>query len=124
MGTVRAAGWTARPAIVEKAVTVDNGSPPPRETEAAAIVYRGYKLIHNTKRPAGAPEFELYDFYQDRLDQKNVAPEHPDQVERLAKALAAWRQWAQAARLKPDSEAAKGMTAEQLEQLRSLGYIK
>ena len=83
-----------------------------------------WKLIHNVVRPADKAEFELFDFYQDPLDQKNVAAEHPDVVERLAKNLDAWHQMAQAAKLKPDSELAKGMTREQLEQLRSLGYVK
>ena len=45
-------------------------------------------------------------------------------VERLAKSLDAWHQMAKAAKLKPDSELTKGMTKEQLDQLRSLGYVK
>lgn len=40
------------------------------------------------------------------------------------KALAGWLQQAKAARLKPDSELAQGLSRERLEQLRSLGYPK
>jgi hypothetical protein len=69
-------------------------------------------------------EFELFDFYKDPLDQKNVAADHPDVVERLGKQLEAWKRMATQAKLKPDSEETKGMTAEQLERLRSLGYVK
>jgi arylsulfatase A-like enzyme len=58
-GTLKAAG-AGRSAITEKAVTKENGAPPPRDTESASIVSGHWKLIHNTKRPAGAREFELY----------------------------------------------------------------
>ena len=50
------------PALSEKAaVTGERGAPPPRDTESVAVVAGGWKLIHNTRRPAGTPEFELYD---------------------------------------------------------------
>jgi arylsulfatase A-like enzyme len=118
-------GWNRRPLIAEKhPAGVGGDTDFPNAAQAYAIVDAPWKLIHNVVRAPGAPEFELYDFYRDQLDQKDVAGEHPDQVQRLKEELARWRRWAEAARLKPDSEAAKGMTAEQLEQLRSLGYIK
>ncbi|MGH9462635.1 MAG: hypothetical protein ACRD1X_15575, partial [Vicinamibacteria bacterium] len=93
-------------------------------TESYAIMDGNWKLIHNVARPPERPEFELFDFIKDPLDQKNVAAEHPDVVERLAKQLEAWKRMATQARLKPDSEATEGMSAEQLEQLRSLGYVR
>ena len=52
-----------------------------------AIVDGDWKLIQNVIRPPDKPEFELFDFYKDPLDQKNVAAEHPDVVARLAKGL-------------------------------------
>ena len=94
------------------------------QTECYAIVDGSWKLIHNVARPPERPEFELFDFYKDPLDQNNVAAEHPDVVDRLGKALDAWHRMALEAKLKPDSEDTKGMTAEQLERLRSLGYVK
>jgi hypothetical protein len=75
-------------------------------------------------RPPEKPEFELFDFYQDPLDRTNVAAEHADVVARLGKSLDSWHQMAKAAKLKPDSELTKGMSKEQLDQLRSLGYVK
>ncbi len=45
-------------------------------------------------------------------------------VQRLALELQAWKQKAQAVRLKPDTEAESTMSAEDLERLRSLGYIQ
>jgi arylsulfatase A-like enzyme len=119
-------GWRARPAISEKALTDPSkgAAPSPHDTEAFAIVDGGWKLIHNTARPRGGPEFELYEFPKDRLNRNNVADANPEVVQRLAKILASWRQMATAAKLKPDAESTKGLTQEQLQRLRSLGYIR
>jgi arylsulfatase A-like enzyme len=123
-GKVAAAGsgWKRRPIIAEKQPM--GGSGYPLQTECYAIVDGSWKLIHNVARPPEQPEFELFDFYKDPLDQTNVAAEHPDVVDRLGKALDAWHRMALEAKLKPDSEETKGMTAEQLERLRSLGYVR
>jgi arylsulfatase A-like enzyme len=125
-GTVRADGaWRERPAMTEKAVTTEPvGAPPPQDTESYAIVSAGFKLIHNTKRPAGSPEFELYDHVRDRLDKANVAARHPDVVERLSKQIETWRARAEAARLKPDSAITETMSPEALDRLRALGYVQ
>ena len=55
---------------------------------------------------------------------KDVASAQPGVVARLAKALAGWKEMAAAARLKPDTEAAKTLSPEQLQRLRSLGYVR
>jgi arylsulfatase A-like enzyme len=123
-GGLHAAAPRSRPAISEKAETKDAGGPPPRETASEAVIDGGWKLIHNTKRPAGKPEFELYDHAKDPLDAHDVAAAHPDEVARLAKVLESWRRMASAARIKPDTEAAKNLSKEELERLRSLGYIQ
>jgi arylsulfatase A-like enzyme len=118
--------WARRPAISEKPLTDPRGgaAPPPHDTESYAIVDAGWKLVHNTARPRGGPEFELYDFSKDPLDAHDVAGANPEIVQRLAKALAGWKEMATAARLKPDSEAAKTLSPEQLQRLRSLGYVR
>ncbi len=118
------AAWNRRPAISEKAKAIDPGAPPPRDTESYAIVSEGWKLIHNVERKAGDPEFELYNHAVDPLDQTDLSAEQPERVERLARELAAWRAHATAARLKPDAEGAQAMSKEDLERLRSLGYIQ
>jgi arylsulfatase A-like enzyme len=126
-GDVRAdaPGWVDRPAITEKASTTEPmGAPPPQDTESTAIVASGWKLIHNAKRPAGKPEFELYDHPNDPLDRNDVAAGHPDVVQDLAKKLESWRKMAATAKLKPDAETAKTLSKEELERLRSLGYIQ
>jgi arylsulfatase len=122
-GTVAAAnGWRQRPVIAEKQPMGQPGHP--AETESYAIIDGTWKLIHNKVRPPERPEFELFDAVGDPLDQVNVAEQHPDVVKRLAKALDGWHSMAAAAKLKPDSEAVGNMTPEQLQRLRSLGYIK
>lgn len=118
--------WRPRPAISEKAATnpTKGAAPPPHDTEAFAIVDGGWKLIHHTARPNGGPEFELFDFAKDPLNLHDVAAKHPEEVQRLAKLVAGWRQMARAAKFAPDAESTKGLSQEQLQRLRSLGYIR
>jgi arylsulfatase A-like enzyme len=125
-GNGGSSGWRRRPAITEKALTSPDGAfaPPPHDTESYAITDGQWKLVHNTQRPRGGPEFELYDFVKDPLNKTDVAAEHPDVVARLARILEGWRQMATAARLKPDAEGMKNLSPEQLQRLRSLGYIR
>jgi arylsulfatase A-like enzyme len=114
----------ARPAFTVKAATRDVFGPVPRDTESYAVVSGGWKLVHNVKRPAGAPELELYDHTRDPLDQTDVAAGHPDVVAGLSRLLADWRRKAESQRLPSDAEAARGLSNEELERLRSLGYIQ
>ncbi len=115
------AAW---PAVIEKASTREGGGPPPRDSESYAIILDGWKLVHNMKRPAGGPEFELYDHRTDPLDTADRAAEHPEVVKRLANELEQWRRMAEAARLPPDAQSREGLGTEELERLRALGYIQ
>jgi arylsulfatase A-like enzyme len=122
---VRASGdpssWKRRPVIIEKQPLARGF---PSASESYAIIDGNWKLIYNKVPVPGRPEYELFEFPKDRLDQKNVAGEHPDVVARLAKMLNGWHTMATAARLKPDAEMTKTMSAEELQRLRSLGYVK
>jgi len=114
-----------RPAISEKAATRPNGgNPAPYGTESFAIVSEGWKLIHNTKERGERPEFELYDHGNDPLDQTNLAAEKSEVVERLSKQLDSWHRQAMASRVEADDDATQSMSSEELERLRSLGYIQ
>ncbi len=64
------------------------------------------------------------DHRNDRLDLVDLARERPEIVERLAEELEAWHQQALAIRLAPDAEPPQGLSREQLERLRSFGYIR
>ena len=118
------AGPEADPAIVERAATNEpTGAPPPVDSESHAIIVGEWKLIHNSRGSEGKPEFELYAQRTDPLDQHDVAAQHPDVVARLSSALKDWRGRALAARLKPEADT-QGLSAEDLERLRSLGYVQ
>jgi len=122
---LESAPWTARPAFSEKAETKPgDGAPPPHDTASYSITEDGWKLIHNPKRPAGQPEFELYDARRDPLDHADVAAQHPEVVSRLAPALSAWMKKAEAARVAAENGPGVEMKPEDLERLRSLGYVR
>jgi hypothetical protein len=82
-----------------------------------------WKLIRNGIRPAGRPEFELYDHRKDPINLHDVAAEHPDVVKQLAVKLEAWHQKALAAKVKPDAGTAD-LGPEERERLRALGYLQ
>jgi arylsulfatase A-like enzyme len=114
--------WRARPAISEWRRRTDQRNS--RMVDAFSIIEGEWKLVRNVERPEDVPEFELYHHRTDPLDQKNVASDHPEIVERLAQQLEAWHKWALENRLPSDGEAAEAMTSEELQRLRSLGYVQ
>jgi arylsulfatase len=118
--------WQRRPAVTQKALTdaKKGAAPPPHDTESFAILDGQWKLVRHTVRPHGGPEFELYDFAKDPLNITDVAAKHPDVIARLSKALDGWKQMASSAKLKPDAETTKSLSPEQLQRLKSLGYVR
>jgi len=118
-------GWAPRPAIAERALApaAFNEEEDPDQVASFAIVYQGWKLIKNTSRPEGWPEYELFDHEADPLNADNVADENPEVVERLAGYLEKWHEAALEARVEAEATA-DSMSAEELQQLRSLGYIQ
>ncbi len=126
--------WRARPAFTEKAPTGDDGQERGAR-ESYAIVLDGWKLIHNPSvapegrqrdnaEADGFPEIELYNHREDPLNHRDLAAELPELVAPMRQKLEAWRQSAEAARLTPDSALAENMSEEDLERLRSLGYVQ
>lgn len=111
------------PAFSEKPATKHFGTPAPRTTESTAIILNGWKLIHNSKRLDGLPEFELYDHRKDPLDQTDLAADNPQIVERLKERLAAWRKLVTAQQLHGDAESVQELSQEELQRLRALGYL-
>ena len=120
-----AAGWSSRPAITEKNLASDAvGAPPPRDIEATAIIYEGWKLIVSTRKDSDdLPQFELFRQSGDPLDQENLADQHPEVVERLEGMLEEWREVALAGQL-TEEDSTTGMSQEELQRLKSLGYIQ
>ena len=114
-----ALGWESRPAVSEEHGRDDEDD---KDDESYSVVLEGWKLIHNVKTQ-DKPEFELFDHLADPFDVTNVAEQHPDRVKALEAELAAWREMVTAAKL-PDDASTEGMSSEEINRLRSLGYIQ
>ena len=118
---LRARGeWKPLPAITEKAAD-EELSP---KTETYSVVMDQWKLLHHVKRKDQKPEFELFDWTKDSLDQHNITDQHPEVVKRLSEQIASWKAEALAARLPPDTDLEKSLSPQDLQRLRSIGYIK
>ena len=115
-------GWTVRPAVSEEHVRTEAGVDD--RHAAYALVLDGWRLIHNVTRDEDEPEYELYDHGRDPLNLSDVATDHPEVVDRLAADLERWRRRAEAARLPADAELADTLSADELDRLRSLGYLR
>jgi arylsulfatase A-like enzyme len=116
--------WKARPVFTDRPAAPHFASPAPRANESFSVIYEGWKLIWNTQRPAGQPEYELYDHRRDTGETRNVAAQHPDVVQKLSRLIAGWKQDSQKKRLPADDVAARDLRPEERERLRALGYIR
>ena len=112
-------GWETRPAVLEEHKRDDEDD---EDDESYAVVLDGWKLIHNVQTKS-KPEFELFDHAADPLDVRDLAEQDADRVEALETELAYWRRMVTDAKL-PDDASTEGMSSEELEKLRSLGYIQ
>ena len=114
--------WIARPAVAEEHARTAAGADD--RHASYALVFDGWRLIHNVTRDEDEPEYELYDHAQDPLNLTDVAADHPEVVARLAADLERWRRRSEAARLPADDALAGTLSADELERLRSLGYLR
>jgi iduronate 2-sulfatase len=114
-----AMGWDRR------AVFTERKNPPGEETEGTAdsfaVIADGWKLIWNVVIRDDRPEFELFDHVNDPLNLINVADRNPDLVADLRLQLERWREMTEAQKVTGDGEGAE-VSAEELAQLRALGY--
>ena len=116
-----ARGFRREPAFVRHVADRGPGIPESMTGTARAIVTEKWRLVHHVEGHEGLPEFELYDREDDPLSLVDVAKQHPDVVETLAAQLEAWQK--EIADDELSAEAGEGMSAEELERLRSLGYV-
>ena len=105
-----------RPAITEMPLDVRTSN------TGWSLVSEGWKLVQMGAFD-GERSYELYDHAADPINLTDVAGDHPDVVERLAKMLDGWHAQALDARL-DDAAAAASLDSEELERLRSLGYVQ
>ncbi len=118
----RAGEWIERVAVSEEHAQDPEGND---DHESYAVVLDGWRLVRNTQPEGDVDnEFELYHHTTDPLGLVNVASEHPDVVERLTREHDRWTQLSEAARLQSDAELASTMSADELQRLRSLGYVR
>lgn len=110
----------AYPAFTFKAALTGTAGPPPLATESSSMVADDFKLIAHAT-PEGAT-YELYRPHADPLNHQNVASQHPEVVTKMATDIDAWRRATEAERIAGD-ETLEQLDAEELERLRSLGYI-
>jgi arylsulfatase A-like enzyme len=113
--------WRKRPAFQEVQFA-DEG--PAEAADSRAVVAEGFKLIHNLLGLPGIPEWELFDHVKDPWNRVNIAAEKPEIVKRLSILLEDWHKFAEAARLPSNEKAIEGMDSDELERLRSLGYVQ
>ncbi|HEY8120534.1 MAG TPA: sulfatase [Myxococcota bacterium] len=118
----RASRWSERPAISEH--RLDQSGLPWTDREGTSIQAGGWKLIENSAPGADIPAVELYDARSDRLDAHDLAAAHPDIVARLHAQLTAWRSEVAKLRLKPPSPTEAPLSPEEIERLKSLGYLQ
>jgi arylsulfatase A-like enzyme len=114
-------GWTPQPAVTEK--SMDPEGERPRDLESYGIVLDGWKLVHNPHRGDSRPEFELYNHKDDPLNTKNVIDQHSDIAESLKAKLAEWHEMVERDKL-PEGESLKDLPDEELQRLKSLGYVQ
>ncbi len=88
-----------------------------------AVMWNGWKLIHNYEHRGDKPEYELYRRADDLLDQHDLAQKFPEQVSKMRVLLETWRKKVAASRL-PEDKTQGNLAPEELQRLRGLGYVK
>ena len=118
LATAADLGWRPEAAVSENVTVGDD------KLRATALISGEWRLIHNSFIPAkDRPEYELFNHRQDPLNLQNVAEEHSEIVERLKNELSKWREAAVSAMLEEENST-EGMTPQEIERLKSLGYVQ
>ena len=102
-----------------------NGAPAPmlgaRALHEIGRILERLRALGRARAGAG-PEFELYSFTDDPLDQHDVAAAHPELVAAMAAELQEWLDAALAPRV--DTTATEGLSPLEIDRLPSLRYIQ
>lgn len=114
------AGWRPKPRFSERA-SMDPDFAAYYPTRSTAIFDGRWKLVRHVDPPEGVPEIELFDRARDRADTTNLAARHPEVVTALLHKLDRWQAWAVSQQVDPGAEGE--LSAEELRQLQSLGYL-
>ena len=100
------------------------GVVPENRIDAIALLDANWKLIYREKaKDVGLNRVELYDRRSDRRESKNIAAEHPQDVERMMTEVGKWMEAQKVIRSSLAQGTKATMDPKTLERLRSLGYI-
>jgi hypothetical protein len=101
-----------------------HGLVPENGTDTVALLDANWKLIYRDKgKEVKMNKVELYDRRTDRGEQKNVAAEHPQEVDRMMTEIGKWLDAEKQIKSFLGRGAKAAMDQQTLDQLRSLGYI-
>ena len=117
-------GWERRPAYSERKRMESTTERAAYDVDQYSIVLDGWKLVRNIDPPEGQAEYELYNHAEDPINHQDVAGDHPEIVERLTAQLAERVRYLEARKLPTDEEGTEGLSPEELQRLRSLGYLR
>lgn len=119
-----ALGWDRRPAFSERKRMPNRDERAPYDVDQYSVIFDGWKLVRNVDPPEGTAEYELYNHAEDPINLDDLATDHPERVEQLKQQLADRLRYMEARALPSDDEAVEGMSPEELQRLRSLGYLR
>ncbi len=124
-GSAAELGWESRPAISERFIqgTIPRGALG-EDFNYYGLTTKEWRLVRVMDLQGELVRHELFDHVNDPLDQNDVAEANPEITEQLVAQLDRWLAWAEENKVASDEEAMEGMSAEELERLRSLGYVQ
>jgi arylsulfatase A-like enzyme len=97
---------------------------PENRIDSVALVNASWKLIYRDKgQSVGLARVELYDRRKDGTDAKNVAGEHPQEVERMMSEIGKWTKVQKQVRNLLGRGAKATIDQQTMNQLRTLGYL-
>lgn len=100
------------------------GVVPENRIETIALLDASWKLIYRDKaKDVGLSKVELYDRRSDRGETKNIAAQHPQDVDRMMTEVGKWIEAQKVIRASLLQGTKATMDPKTLERLRSLGYI-
>jgi arylsulfatase A-like enzyme len=100
------------------------GMVPENGTDTVALLDANWKLIYRDKgKEVKMNKVELYDRRTDRAEQKNVAADHPQEVDRMMTEIGKWLDAEKQLKSLLGRGAKATLDRETLEKLRSLGYL-
>ncbi len=97
---------------------------PENHVDSMALINDKWKLIYRENgKSVGLNKVELYDRQVDRGDTNNVAPQHPQEVERMMAGIGTWMDAQKQIRAALGRGSKAAVDKDTMDRLRSLGYL-